>query len=252
MTALFDLRGRTALVTGGGSGIGFAIAEGLAHAGARVVVNGRDETKAHAAAQRLGPEAEVCCFDVTDEAAVIAGIDGLAEAGRPVDVLVNNAGIQRRGPLTELDRADWDAVLAGDLTSVFLVGRAVATQMIARRTGGKIINIASLASHFTRPGVGPYTAAKGGVRSLTQAMAAEWAPHGICVNALAPGHVKTEMTDALAQDSQFDRWVTQRTPAGRWGVPADLQGPAVFLASSASDYVHGQILFVDGGTTAVM
>lgn len=252
MTSLFDLSGRTALVTGAGSGIGFAIAEGLAQAGARVVVNGRHEAKAQVAARKLGADAGVCCFDVTDEAAIREGLDSLAAEGRPVDILVNNAGIQRRGPLTELDRADWDAVLTGDLTSVFLVGRAVATQMIARGATGKIINIASLAAHFTRPGVGPYTAAKGGVRALTQAMTAEWARYGICVNALAPGHIRTEMTHALTQDQQFDRWVTHRTPAGRWGVPEDLKGPAVFLASSASDYMTGQILYVDGGTVATM
>ncbi|MDF2822740.1 MAG: gluconate 5-dehydrogenase [Mycobacterium sp.] len=252
MSPLFDLSGRTALVTGAGSGIGFAIAQGLAQAGARVVVNGRDEAKAVAAARRLGADTRVCCFDVTDESAIQAGIDSLAADGVVIDILVNNAGIQRRGPLTGLDRADWDAVLAGDLTSVFLVGRAVATQMIGRGAAGKIINIASLAAHFTRPGVGPYTAAKGGVRALTQAMTAEWAPYGICVNALAPGHVRTDMTDTLSGDQHFDRWVTHRTPAGRWGVPDDLKGPAVFLASAASDYVTGQILYVDGGTAATM
>ncbi|MET0900879.1 MAG: SDR family oxidoreductase [Mycobacterium sp.] len=252
MTTSFDLTGRTALVTGAGSGIGLAIAEGLAEAGARVIVNGRNEAKAQAAADTLGPHARVCCFDVTDETAIEAGVDGLAADGWPIDILVNNAGIQHRGPLLELDRADWDAVLTGDLTSVFLVGRVVAKQMIARGAGGKIINIGSLAAHFTRPGVGPYTAAKGGVRALTQAMTAEWARHGICVNALAPGHVRTKLTEALAQDEQFDRWVTARTPAGRWGVSEDLKGPAVFLASAASDYVTGQILYVDGGTTAVM
>lgn len=253
MTGLFDLTGETALVTGGGSGIGLAIATGLAEAGARVVVNGRDPARAEDAVQRIGAHrARACCFDVTDEAAVEEGVDQLTAAGWQVDILVNNAGTQRRGPLLDVSSADWDAVINGDLTSVFVVGRAVARRMIARGTGGKIINIASLASHFTRRDVGPYTAAKGGVRALTQAMTAEWAGFGICVNALAPGHVRTEMTHALSEDPDFDRWVSARTPAGRWAAPQDLVGPAVFLASSASDYVNGQILYVDGGTTATM
>ncbi|WP_395309233.1 glucose 1-dehydrogenase [Mycobacterium sp. AMU20-3851] len=252
---LFDLTGRTALITGAGSGIGFAIAEALAGAGARVVVNGRDGAKVDAAVAELhaaGRQARPAVFDVTVAQQVRDALDVLDEAGWNIDVLVNNAGVQRRGPLVDLAEQDWDEVIRTDLTSVFIVSREVVRRLLARGAGGKIINVASLAAQITRPDVGPYSAAKGGVRMLTRAMTAEWAPHGICVNALAPGHVKTELTTALAADPEFDAWVQRRTPMRRWSTPRDLHGPVVFLASAASDYVTGQILFVDGGTTAVM
>lgn len=252
---LFDLTGRTALITGAGSGIGLAIAQALAGAGARVVINGRTVEKVDAAVAGLradGLQARPAVFDVTVSQQVRDGLDQLDAAGWSIDVLVNNAGLQRRGPLVDLDEDDWDTVIRTDLTSVFVVSREVVRRLLARGATGKIINIASLASHITRPDVGAYSAAKGGVRMLTQAMTAEWAPHGICVNALAPGHVKTDLTTALAADPGFDRWVQRRTPMRRWGSPGDLHGPAVFLASAASDYVNGQLLFVDGGTTAVM
>ncbi|GAA2179744.1 SDR family oxidoreductase [Brooklawnia cerclae] len=252
-TDLFDLRGHVALVTGAGSGIGYAIAEGLAAAGARVVINGRNERKAQAAVERIGAgRARRQCFDVTDPTAIGSAFDLLEKEGWPIDIVVNNAGVQRRGPMLELTEDDWHTVIDGDLTSVFLVSREAVRRMLARGCRGKIINVASLASQITRPNVGPYTAAKGGVRLLTQAMTAEWAPLGICVNALAPGHVKTELTASLATNSDFDRWVERRTPLGRWSTPDDLKGPVVFLASAASDYVTGQTLFVDGGTVAVM
>ena len=173
-----------------------------------------------------------------------------AEVG-PVGVLVNNAGVQHRVPLVDLDAADWRRVLETDLTSAFLVGRAVARSMIGRGRG-KIINVASVQSDLARPGIGPYTAAKGGLRTLTRAMAAEWARSGVQVNALAPGYLATEMTQALVDDADFTAWVVGRTPAARWGTTADLVGPAVWLASPASDFVNGQTIFVDGGMTVVV
>ncbi|MGH6636985.1 MAG: SDR family oxidoreductase [Polaromonas sp.] len=252
---LFDLSGRTALVTGSSRGLGHAIAEGLAQAGARLVLNGMDAERLGSSAAALrakGHQVEEAAFDVTDEAAVVAAFARLDAAGVEVDILVNNAGIQLRKPLVELTVAEWSKVIDTNLTSAFLVGREAARRMIARGRGGKVINIGSLTSEAARATVGPYTAAKGGIKMLTRAMAAEWAEHGIQANAIGPGYMATEMNTALIQNPSFDAWVKARTPARRWGQPDELAGTAIYLASSASDYVSGQIIYVDGGMLAVL
>lgn len=252
---LFDLSGRTALVTGSSRGLGHAIAEGLAQAGARLVLNGTDTGRLAQGAATLrakGHQVEEAAFDVTDEAAVCAAFARLDSAGIEVDILVNNAGIQLRKPLVELSVAEWGKVLNTNLTSAFLVGREAAKRMIARGCGGKVINIGSLTSEAARATVAPYTAAKGGIKMLTRAMAAEWAEHGIQANAIGPGYMATEMNTALLQNPAFDAWVKARTPTRRWGRPDELAGTAIWLASKASEYVNGQIIYVDGGMLAVL
>ena len=242
---VFDVAGRTALVTGSSRGIGRALAQGLAEAGCEVVLHGRDGVAAARAADELG--ARHVTFDVTDPEAVQRGV---AEAG-PLDILVNNAGIQHREPLLELAAADWQRVLDTDLTSAFLVAREVARGMVGRGSG-KIVNVASLQAELARPGIGAYAAAKGGLKMLTQSMCAEWGPAGVQANALAPGYFATDLTRALVDDEQFSAWVRGRTPAGRWGRVEELVGALLFLASPASDYVCGQVLYVDGGMSAVV
>ena len=251
---LFDLAGRTALITGSSGGLGYAMARGLAEAGAALVLNGRDGGKLDAAVRGLqadGHRVSAAAFDVTDEAAVVATFAGFDAAGTAIDILVNNAGIQFRKPLVDLAAADWRRVIETNLTSAFLIGREAAKRMIARG-GGKIINIGSLTSEVARATVAPYAAAKGGLKLLTRAMAAEWAVHNIQANAIGPGYILTAMNKALIEDAGFNAWVKGRTPAGRWGTPDDLIGAAVFLASPASAYVNGQILYVDGGMLAVL
>lgn len=199
-----------------------------------------------------GFRADTLAFDVADEHAVVAAFDSLDRQNRQVDILINNAGIQLRKPLTELAVAEWHSVLDTNLTSAFLVGREAAKRMIARGTGGKIINIGSLTSECARATIAPYTVSKGGIKMLTRAMTAEWAAHRIQINAIGPGYMATDMNEALLNNPQFDGWVKSRTPAGRWGLPEELAGAAVFLASRASDYVNGQIIYVDGGMLAVL
>ena len=251
---LFDLTGRTALVTGSSRGLGRAMAEGLAEAGATVVLNGSDAGRLADAASAMcaaGYSVHESRFDVTDENAVEAAFTGLDEAGIAVDILVNNAGIQFRKPMLELETADWHRVIDTNLTSAFLVGRAAARRMVPRRRG-KIVNIGSLTSDAARATVAPYTVAKGGIKMLTRAMTAEWASHGIQANAIGPGYMLTDMNEALVKDEAFNAWVVGRTPARRWGKPGELIGTVVFLASAASDYVNGQIIYVDGGMLAVL
>jgi gluconate 5-dehydrogenase len=251
---LFDLSGRVALVTGSTRGLGRAMAEGLAAAGARLIINGTDAARVEAAVRELtaaGHAAEGAAFDVTDEAAVVGAFEGFDARGLAVDILVNNAGIQLRKPMVELSTAEWRKVLDTNLTSAFVVGREAGRRMVARGRG-KIINIGSLTSELARATVAPYTVAKGGIKMLTQAMAAEWAVHGVQANAIGPGYMLTDMNQALIDNPAFDAWVKGRTPARRWGKPEELVGVAVFLASSASDYVNGQIIYVDGGMTAVL
>jgi len=253
-TSLFDLTGRTALVTGSSRGLGRAMAEGLAAAGAAVVLNGSDAGRLAAAAAELrarGRTVHEAPFDVTDEAAVAAAFERLDQDGIAVDILVNNAGIQLRRPMVELATDDWRRVIETNLTSAFVVGREAAKRMIPRGRG-KVINIGSLTSELARATVAPYTVAKGGIKMLTRAMAAEWAEHGIQANAIGPGYMLTDMNQALIDNPVFDAWVKGRTPSRRWGKPGELIGTAVFLASEASDYVNGQIIYVDGGMLAVL
>ncbi|PWC78111.1 SDR family oxidoreductase [Azospirillum sp. TSH64] len=254
-TSPFDLSGRTALITGSVRGIGFAFAQGLAEAGARVILNGRDEETLAGAVTRLtdlGHAADGSLFDVVDEAAVAAAFTALDERGIAVDILINNAGIQFRKPMVDLALADWQRVIDTNLTGAFIVAREAARRMIARGSGGKIINIGSLTSEAARATVAPYTAAKGGIKMLTRAMAAEWARFDIQANAIGPGYIATDMNAALLQDAAFDAWVKNSNPAQRWGQPEELAGTAVYLASSASNYVNGQIIYVDGGWLAVL
>ncbi len=251
---LFDLSGRTALVTGSSRGLGRAMAEGLAQAGAAIVLNGSDGgrlTKAADEMRAAGFTVHEACFDVTDEAAIKAAFATLDEAGIAVDILVNNAGIQFRKPMIELDTADWRRVIETNLTSAFVIGREAARRMIPRGRG-KIVNIGSLTSALARATVAPYTVAKGGIKMLTQAMAAEWAGNGLQANAIGPGYMLTDMNEALVNNPEFDAWVKGRTPAKRWGRPDELIGTAVYLASDASNYVNGQIIYVDGGMLAVL
>jgi gluconate 5-dehydrogenase len=251
---LFDLTGRTALVTGSSRGLGRAMAEGLAEAGAAVVLNGADAGRLANAVSEMraaGYTVHEAGFDVTNETEIVAAFAALDEQGIAVDVLVNNAGIQFRRPMVELDTADWRRVIETNLTSAFVIGREAAKRMIPRGHG-KIINIGSLTSDAARATIAPYTVAKGGIKMLTRAMTAEWAAHGIQANAIGPGYMLTDMNQALVNDPAFNAWVVGRTPARRWGKPGELIGTAVFLASAASDYVNGQIIYVDGGMLAVL
>jgi gluconate 5-dehydrogenase len=251
---LFDLSGRTALVTGSSRGLGRSIAEGLAKAGARLVVNGVDPARVEAAVAELraaGHGVEGSAFDVTDEPAVVRAFERFDGDGIAIDILVNNAGIQVRKPLVEFSTADWRKVIETNLTSAFVIGREAAKRMIARKRG-KIINIGSLASELARPTVGPYTAAKGGIRNLTRSMAVEWAASGIQANAIGPGYMLTDMNQALVENRDFNTWLMSRIPSKRWGQPEELIGTAIFLASDASNYVNGQMIYVDGGMLAAM
>jgi len=253
--AAFDLTGRTALVTGSSQGIGRALAGGLAAAGATVVVHGRDAGKAARAADEIseatGARALSAVFDVTDAAAVDAGIAALeAELGTP-DIVVNNAGIQRRAPIAEFSDADWHELVETNLSSAFHLSRRVARGMIERGSG-KLIQIGSVQSQLARPSIAPYAATKGAIVMLTKGLCADLAPHGVQANAIAPGYFATELTQALVADETFSAWVRGRTPAGRWGEVDDLVGALVFLAGGASDFVNGQTIYVDGGMTAVV
>jgi gluconate 5-dehydrogenase len=251
---LFDLSGRTALITGASRGIGYTLAEALAGAGARVILNGRKSASLDAAAATLrerGYSVGTSVFDVTDAAAVTAAIDTIETRDAPLDILVNNAGIQRRAPLDQFDDKDWRELMATNLDSVYYVSKAVARHMIARGRG-KIINIGSVQCELARPGIAPYTASKGAVKNLTRGMCADWARHGLQINALGPGYFATPLNKALVEDAVFDEWLRKRTPAGRWGRLEDLHGAVVFLASAASDFVNGQTLYVDGGILAVI
>ena len=250
----FRLDGRVAVVTGSSAGIGLALARALGQAGAVVVINGRGEAKVAAVAARLqseGVTVHARVFDVTNSKSVIAAVDDIEASIGPIDILVNNAGMQRRAPLQDFSEADWHELMRTNLDSVFLVGQAVARKMIPRQRG-KIINICSVQSELGRPNIAPYTASKGAVKMLTKGMAIDWGPHGINVNGLGPGYFATELNAALVADEMFSAWLIGRTPSRRWGDVEDLGGAAVFLASDASNFVNGHILYVDGGVTATL
>ena len=252
--SLFSLAGKVALITGSGQGIGLAMAEGLSEAGAHVVLNGRDKAKlatAQAAIAAAGRKVSIAAFDVTDAAAVEAGIAAIeAEAG-PIDILINNAGMQKRGAFTEFPVADWHQIVATNLHSVFYVTQAVTRRMVPRKRG-KIVNIGSVMSELGRTTIVPYTATKGAVKMMTRGLAAELGKHNLQINAIGPGYIVTELNKALIADQAFSAWVENRTPAGRWGETRELVGAAIFLSSAASDYVNGHLLMVDGGLTAVV
>ncbi len=251
---LFDLTGKSALITGSGQGIGLSLSQGLASAGARIVLNGRNAerlVKAQALLQAQGIKVDLLPFDVTDHQAARAAVDGYEASHGPIDILVNNAGIQRRAPLEDFDAGDFEALMQTNIASVFHVGQACARHMIGRGSG-RIINIASIQTAQARPTIAPYTMTKGAVANLTKGMATDWGPKGLRVNAIAPGYFDTPMNAALVADPEFTDWISRRTPAGRWGQLPELQGAAIFLASDAASYVNGQVLFVDGGMSACL
>ncbi len=246
---LFDLTGRTALVTGSSRGLGRSMAEGLAQAGARIVVNGTNPAKVDEAVaefKKAGHQAIACPFNVTDEAAIVKAFKDLDAAGVEVDILVNNAGIQFRKPMVELDTADWQRVIDTNLTSAFVIGREAARRMIPRGRG-KIINIGSLTSELARGTIAPYTVSKGGIKMLTKMMAAEWGVHGIQANTIGPGYMITDMNEALIANPQFDAWVKGRVPSKRWGKPEEIAYAVAFFAGDEAAYITGQVLSVDGG-----
>ena len=250
----FRLDGRLALITGSSSGIGFALARGLGEAGAALVLNGRNTPRLEQAAGILrgeGLQVHTRVFDVTQAGAVQAAVDDIETTLGAIDILVNNAGMQKRMPLQDFPLEDWHELMRTNVDSVFLVGQAVARKMIPRQRG-KIINICSVQSEIGRPNIAPYMASKGAVKMLTKGMAIDWGPHGIQVNGLGPGYFKTELNEALVTDDKFNAWLTGRTPSRRWGEVAELAGAAVFLASDASSFVNGHVLYVDGGVTATL
>ncbi len=248
----FRLDGRLALVTGSSTGIGKALAQGLAEAGARVVLNGRDPVRLEQARAQLSDKGLAVfarAFDVTDAAASQAAVDAIEKEIGAIEILVNNAGIQRRAPFHEFPLAQWREIMSTNVDSVFYLGQAVARHMIGRGRG-RIINTCSIMSELARPSVTPYTTSKGALKMLTKGMATELGPFGITVNGIGPGYIKTELTQVLADDPTFSNWLINRTPSRRWGTLEDLMGAAVFLASDAASYVNGHILYVDGGLTA--
>lgn len=251
---IFNLKDRLALVTGSSQGIGLAIARGLGEAGATVILNGRDHQKLEQAKSRLkaeGINVHVAAFDVTDEAAATAEIARIESEVGPIAILFNNAGMQFRTPLEDFPLEKFRELMRVNVESAFITGKAVARHMIARK-GGKIINVGSVQSELARPSIAPYTASKGAIKMLTKGMCADWAKHNIQVNAIAPGYFKTPLNQALVDNPEFSTWLEKRTPAGRWGNVEELVGAAIFLASDASSFVNGHILYVDGGITAVI
>lgn len=252
MTSMFDLSDKAALITGSTSGIGKGLAFGMAEAGAKIILNGRDQTRLEETAKEFadqGHETHMLRFDATEPAAVAAAIEDFETSTGPIEILVNNAGMQHRGPLEAFEPDDFDRLMKTNVNSVFYVGQAVARHMIGRGHG-KIINIASVQTALARPGIAPYTASKGAVANLTKGMATDWAKHGLQINAIAPGYFDTPLNAALVADPKFTAWLENRTPAGRWGKIEELVGACIFLSSNASSFVNGHTLFVDGGITA--
>ncbi|MGI9451373.1 MAG: SDR family oxidoreductase [Geminicoccaceae bacterium] len=249
-TALFDLSGKRALITGSSQGIGLSLANGLAAAGASVVLNGRSKEKLdNAVAMIEGAVGYV--FDVADQAAVTAAVQMIEQAEGPIDILVNNAGIQRRQPLEDFPLETWHELMRINVDGVFIVSQAVAKHMIPRGEG-KIINIASLQSEAARYSIAPYTASKGAIKNLTKGMCTDWARHGLQINGIGPGYFETPLNQALIDNPDFDAWLKNRTPAARWGKVEELQGACIFLASKASSFINGQIIYVDGGVLATL
>ncbi|WP_438764722.1 glucose 1-dehydrogenase [Kushneria sp. TE3] len=251
----FDIKGKLALITGSSRGLGHALAQGLAEQGARVIIHGRSEDTVNQAVRAIadatGAEAFGVTFDVTRSDDVKTALTELIETHGVPEILVNNAGLQRRAPFAEFEPSDWDAVIATNLSSTFYVANALARHM-AERGNGKIVNIGSVQSMLARQTIAPYSASKGGVVMLTKGMAADLARFNIQVNCISPGYFKTDMNTALWQDEAFNSWVENRTPAQRWGNVQELVGTLLYLCSDASSFVSGQNIFVDGGMTSVV
>ena len=249
--SLFSLEGKTALITGSSQGIGFALAKGMYNAGANIILNGRDLSKLKLAQKKFKyqDKVKVSNFDVTSYEETVNSISKLEHSLKSIDILVNNAGIQFRSPLEDFPIEKFDDIINTNIKSLFNVSKNIIKFMIKRKKG-KIINIASVQSSLARPGIAPYTASKGAVANFTKGMATDWAKYGIQVNAIAPGYFKTPLNESLVNDEQFSKWLKSRTPAGRWGEVNELVGACVFLASDASSFVNGHILYVDGGITA--
>ncbi len=246
---LFDLTGKRALITGSSRGIGFALAQGLAGAGAEVILNGRNDKTLAEAATKIDGTVHHLVFDATDHAGAKAAVDEFEANVGPIDILINNAGMQHREALEDFPEDAFDKLMRTNVHSVFNVGQACARHMI-KRQAGKIINIGSIQTALARPSIAPYTASKGAVGNLTKGMATDWGPKGLQINAIAPGYFKTELNQALVDDPDFSAWVAKRTPAGRWGDVDELVGAAIYLSSDASSFTNGITLFVDGGMSA--
>ena len=248
---LFNLKGKKTLITGSSQGIGYALAKGLDAAGAEIILNGRNKDKLDQAAKSLTPKHNLyqLSFDVTDQNETNKAINKFENEIGPIEILINNAGMQYRTPLEDFPADMFEQLLKTNISSVFNVSQAVARHMI-KRSSGKIINIASVQTSLARPGIAPYTATKGAVGNLTKGMATDWAKYGLQCNAIAPGYFDTPLNAALVSDKDFTAWLEKRTPAGRWGEVEELVGASIFLSSSASNFVNGHTLYVDGGITA--
>lgn len=251
---LFDLSGKRALITGATHGLGMAMAKGLGEAGANLIINGHSAERLEKALKEYsnaGVKAEGCLFDVTDERQVKDSVEKIESHG-PIDILINNAAIIKRIPALEMETSDFREVIDVNLVAPFTVARSVAKHMIGRKSG-KIINMCSMMSELGRNTVSAYAAAKGGLKMLTRNLATEWAKHNIQVNAIGPGYFATDQTAPIRVGGHpFNEFIVNRTPAGRWGDPADLVGTAVFLSSPASNFVNGQVIYVDGGLLATI
>ena len=254
MSDLFSLKNKHILITGSTRGIGRLLAQGVAEHGAEVIINGTNQEKAQQVADELnaqGFKAYAIAFDVTDSQAVQQAVDHIEKDIGPIDVLINNAGIQRRHPFCEFPEKDFDDIVKVNQKAVFIVSQAVARYMV-KRNRGKIINIGSMQSELGRDTITPYAASKGAVKMLTRGMCVELARYNIQVNGIAPGYFATELTKPLVDNKEFSEWLCKRTPAARWGDPKELIGAAVFLSAKASDFVNGHLLFVDGGMLAAV
>lgn len=252
---LFNLNGKTALVTGATHGLGMSMAAGLAGAGATIAFNGRTRKRVDLALREYEQQsipAHGYVFDVTDAEQVEKHIELIENEVAPIDILVNNAAITKRVPIVDMDDDDFRRIIDVDLTGAFIVGRRVARNMISRKAGGKVINICSMQSELGRDTISAYASAKGGLKMLTRSMATEWGRYNIQANGIGPGYFSTAQTAPLQSIINFNDFIINRTPAGRWGHPSELQGAVVFLASAASDYVNGHILYVDGGMMATL
>ena len=252
--SMFDVSDKTVVITGSSRGLGLAYAKGYLEAGATVVMNASGKetlTKVTAELKSRGYKAYAYAFDVSDEEQVKKAVDSIEEKVGPIDILINNAGIHRRNMLIDMTSEEWRKVIDVNLTSAFLVGQAVARKMIPRGKG-KIINITSLNAELARQNIANYSSAKGGLKMLTKSMATEWGRYGITCNAIGPGYIETDLTKPLTEDPEFDGWVKKEVPLGRWGKPEDIIGTAIFLGSSASDYINGYTIYVDGGWQACL